>query len=731
MILIIIIFEKNSQSNEIKYTTAKNLPCGKYFILFNRGINIYNADYSLDNSLINFTSDEIISEEHDYYKKTRIVEYYEEGKFFILTLIKGSYLYIYDYNSNFLIKNITLNLESGNCYSLIPYHLKGNNLIYIISILNDHDIYFYLYMIDLSSNHENKLLNISTYNNDTIKDITFYCNKMEEGLEENSKEVLVCFYYLKKESSHIIQAIVYDIENKFKEIKKASFSPYERVDEIKSSSGDKKKSLIYYKKGAYIECKVYNIDVNIFNSTNLYTQSSYDSFEEYYFPETSQYSLIFYNKNDKSFKYNIINKDFSEYKKDSESKIFYISDCENVNGFFYVYSQTNQEYVLIYYCKSKDDNLELKFRQIAKINMTSSYKYLFSSPSYLLPLDSTNFYTVNYPTSTPSEVSENIESSLLDDSYLLTQEYTIISSIPISLPNSLISSLPFYPYSSLIYNPSTDLPSQDYLSNSIKKENNIDTTLVSRLPIDSTLITKIIIDYTTVFSNTINSEIYSIPRDTPTISSNAFINYSTMISSIPKEENILKKTLDVNKEEFVGNLEKIIDEIEIGKSYEMKGEDFNLIIKPTNSTFLDNTTHVNFSKCEEILRESLNISSSRILTFLQLEIENKNVKSLVNQVEYQVYDDNKKLLDLSLCNDTNIKVFYIVKENMLDLSLISSFQDSNIDIFNINDSFFNDICKSYSDSENDVILKDRIKYIYQNYSLCDMIQLKQYHVIAK
>ena len=40
MILIIIIFEKNSQSNEIKYTTAKNLPCGKYFILFNRGIRV-------------------------------------------------------------------------------------------------------------------------------------------------------------------------------------------------------------------------------------------------------------------------------------------------------------------------------------------------------------------------------------------------------------------------------------------------------------------------------------------------------------------------------------------------------------------------------------------------------------------------------------------------------------------------------------------------------------------
>ena len=149
------------------------------------------------------------------------------------------------------------------------------------------------------------------------------------------------------------------------------------------------------------------------------------------------------------------------------------------------------------------------------------------------------------------------------------------------------------------------------------------------------------------------------------------------------------------------------------------GDDYTLLIKPINSTFYDSSTHVNFSRCEEVLREKLNISKSRILTFLQMEIDNKNEKSLVNQVEYQVYDDNKKRLDLSLCDDTNIKIVYAVKNNSLDLSSISSFNDLGIDIFNINDSFFNDICHPYSDSKNDIVLKDRIKDIYQNYSLCD------------
>ena len=91
---------------------------------------------------------------------------------------------------------------------------------------------------------------------------------------------------------------------------------------------------------------------------------------------------------------------------------------------------------------------------------------------------------------------------------------------------------------------------------------------------------------------------------------------------------------------------------------------------------------------------------------------------MINKVEYQAYDDNKNLLDLSICNDSNIQIFYSIK-NSLDINTISNFKNSGIDIFNINDSFFNDICHPYSDSNNDIVLEDRIKDIYQNYSICE------------
>jgi hypothetical protein len=44
-----------------------------------------------------------------------------------------------------------------------------------------------------------------------------------------------------------------------------------------------------------------------------------------------------------------------------------------------------------------------------------------------------------------------------------------------------------------------------------------------------------------------------------------------------------------------------------------------------------------------------------------------------------------------------------------------------VDVFQIKDDFFNDICYPYSDenTKSDMILTDRVSDIYQNFSLCD------------
>jgi hypothetical protein len=51
--------------------------------------------------------------------------------------------------------------------------------------------------------------------------------------------------------------------------------------------------------------------------------------------------------------------------------------------------------------------------------------------------------------------------------------------------------------------------------------------------------------------------------------------------------------------------------------------------------------------------------------------------------------------------------------------MISDFSKLGVDILNSKDNFFNDICYPYSENKSDMILKDRISDIYQNYSKCD------------
>ena len=55
----------------------------------------------------------------------------------------------------------------------------------------------------------------------------------------------------------------------------------------------------------------------------------------------------------------------------------------------------------------------------------------------------------------------------------------------------------------------------------------------------------------------------------------------------------------------------------------------------------------------------------------------------------------------------------------LDLSSLSDFKNMGYDILNIKDRFYTDLYQSYSDSGNDMILSDRIKFLYKNYSLCE------------
>ena len=241
-----------------------------------------------------------------------------------------------------------------------------------------------------------------------------------------------------------------------------------------------------------------------------------------------------------------------------------------------------------------------------------------------------------------------------------------------------------------------------------------------------------------LLSSTIPSNIFSFPySDLATTITSKFpdksMHSSLLFSSIPHNLNkndivityisdgdIIKGKIDKPKEQLEDNLQEIMNEIDIGKKYEINGDDYNLTITPINDLSTVKSTYADFSECEKILRGKLNISDKEILTILQIEIDKMNEKALTSQVEYAIYNEKREKLNLSYCRDVKLKVNYEIKDqSALNKTMIEHYSELGIDIFDREDSFFSDLCYPFSFSESDIILKDRISDVYQNYSLCD------------
>ena len=84
------LFQYNSQSiiNE-KHPKVKLLPSGNYFIIYDKGIIIYNYKFSLNKSIYNFTSEEEINDND--YEKTVISDFKNNNSYYIISLTKGKY----------------------------------------------------------------------------------------------------------------------------------------------------------------------------------------------------------------------------------------------------------------------------------------------------------------------------------------------------------------------------------------------------------------------------------------------------------------------------------------------------------------------------------------------------------------------------------------------------------------------------------------------------------------
>ena len=187
-----------------------------------------------------------------------------------------------------------------------------------------------------------------------------------------------------------------------------------------------------------------------------------------------------------------------------------------------------------------------------------------------------------------------------------------------------------------------------------------------------------------------------------------------------REGKTIKIKTNMTLEFFINNLEKIIEEVNLEEIYEITADHFKSKISPINyKEFETDNSFINFLDCENALRKANNLLPNDTLTEVMIEINKNDDNSLTNQIEYAVFH-GKKQLELSVCANNEIEINYdISNSTLVNFRMISDFSKKGVDILNSKDKFFNDICYPYSENNSDMILKDRISDIYQNYSKCD------------
>ena len=198
------------------------------------------------------------------------------------------------------------------------------------------------------------------------------------------------------------------------------------------------------------------------------------------------------------------------------------------------------------------------------------------------------------------------------------------------------------------------------------------------------------------------------------------ITFETSSTTINNEIIVIQENCLKTKEEIIDNLKEFMENYDKDKVYEIFGDDYRIKISPLNEqTYKNISTYINMTNCENVLREIDELSLSNFSLF-QIEIYNSDENILINGIEYSLFDEGNEKIDLSVCKNELIQINYQIKnESFINITKIKYYAEKGIDIYDIEDDFFNDICYPYSEEDSDLILRDRISDIYENYSLCE------------
>ena len=153
--------------------------------------------------------------------------------------------------------------------------------------------------------------------------------------------------------------------------------------------------------------------------------------------------------------------------------------------------------------------------------------------------------------------------------------------------------------------------------------------------------------------------------------------------------------------------------------------DNNYIFQLTNSLNEENTkdgkninnynlSMIDLGECENLLKRKNNINNN--VSLIIYKMEKVGIVASQKNIQYEVYNpENKQKLDLSICENENIDIYIPITLSDKTLELREDLLNYGYDLFNPNDSFYQDICTEYTSANGtDVLLSDRKIYYFNN-----------------
>jgi hypothetical protein len=160
-------------------------------------------------------------------------------------------------------------------------------------------------------------------------------------------------------------------------------------------------------------------------------------------------------------------------------------------------------------------------------------------------------------------------------------------------------------------------------------------------------------------------------------------------------------------------------------------------------------SHIDIGGCSKKVYETNGMQKGEEIVVLKFDLENQRRKSLINPVEYEFVNSRTgKKLDMSVCTKNDVVISYslfdilnnykkvigrkieeITDENEFD-NILATIQkqyqkakkiksEYNMDSFDINSALYEDICMTFEVKGKDLVLEDRVGYLYPYYSLCE------------